>query len=160
MDNLQLVLVGGNGVATDLSFDLSAEAVSAYFGTALIERVPRQPCLVWYKLFLGRMVKLGFSVRKLESLFKHDHRTLRRWAEVLHSDDAGFVARTLAGQGAMPKVTPELRAFATGQYAALNGRVRDYRRRIGAEVEKRFGVKLSGETLRQLVCVHGVTAYR
>jgi hypothetical protein len=60
----------------------------------------------------------------------------------------------------MPKVTPELRAFATGQYAALNGRVRDYRRRIGAEVEKRFGVKLSGETLRQLVCVHGVTAYR
>jgi hypothetical protein len=47
-------------------------------------------------------------------------------------------------------VTPALARYAQRRYRDLAGTVRSYRRLIAAEVEDYFGVKLSGETLRQL----------
>jgi len=152
VDNLQLLLVGGKGAATDLSIHLSESegALFVFLGLSLLERVRSDSNCLAYKMLLGRLVNSGIPVRELERTFGHEHRTLKRWGEALLRDDLDFVVRAFAGQGAVPKVTAAAVAFVRGRYAQLKGTVREYRRQIAAEVRACFGVDLSRETLRLL----------
>jgi len=73
VDNLQLLLVGGNGAATDLSVHLSEseKVLFVFLGLALLERVRSDGKCLAYKMLLGRLVNSGMSVRELERKFGH-----------------------------------------------------------------------------------------
>ncbi len=59
--NIQPVLTGGKGVATDLSLvaSYSTNSLLVFMDTALLERVPASPECLQYKLLGRRMVNMG-----------------------------------------------------------------------------------------------------
>ena len=152
MENLQLVLAGGKGVSTDLTIFLSDSErdLFVYLGVALLERVDYNPKEFAYKVLIGRLVNAGFSLSKLKRQFKHDRRTMKKWAEGLKSDDPDFIARAFAGRGPLPKVIGPMIRLVKMRYLALKGVVRNYRQLIAREVEECFGERISRETLRHL----------
>ncbi len=153
MVNVQPFLTGSSGGSSDMSIFVSEDSQSlyAYLGLALLERVPRERDKVCYKMLVGRLVNSGgHSLRELSSTFGHDHRTLRSWGNALLSGDLELMAVAFAGQGALPKVKPDIAATVAALYREYAGRYHDYRQRIQAYVLERHGERLSGEALRQL----------
>jgi len=152
MEKLQLLLAGGKGTTTDLSVYTSEsnDGLFVYLGVARLERVRADPRALSRKMLVGRLVNGGFGLRELERTFGHEHRTMRRWAQALLSTDAQAVARAFAGQGAMPKVTAQIRAYVRKRRRELQGRTRNFRRQIVLEVKEFFETNLSGESLRRL----------
>jgi hypothetical protein len=154
---IQQFLTSGKGL-TDLAIYKSPCGGQLHFnlGLALMEVVPNVPEHAQYKMALGRLVNADWSLRDLERQFGHDHRTLTRWGEALKSSDSAFVARMFAGRGPVPKITEPVAKFAAVRYKELRGTVRDYSKRIAAEVLNVFGVTLSGESLRQVFRSTGI----
>ena len=129
MENLQLVLSGDKGVATDLTIFLSdsEQNLFVYLGVALLERVENNRTAFAYKMLLGRLVNAGVRVSKLARQFKHDARTLKRWSEGLKSDDPDVIVRAFAGRGPLPKVIDPMIRFVKMRYHSLKGVIRNYR---------------------------------
>ena len=152
MKNLQLVLAGGKGVSTDLTIFLSNSEsdLLVYLGVALLERVDYNPNQFAYKMLIGRLVNAGVALMELNRQFKHDGRTMKKWAEGLKSDDPDFIVRAFAGRGPFAKVIGPMIRLVKMRYLALKGVVRNYRQVIAREVEECFGEKISRETLRHL----------
>ncbi|MBT7165238.1 MAG: hypothetical protein HN904_20835, partial [Victivallales bacterium] len=152
MGNVQPVLCGGNGKATDLQLVLSESSgsVSVFLGTALLERLRCSPEALQYKMLVGRLVNAGWRLTELRAVFGHDPRTMKRWAAALLSEDVEFVVRAFGGRGAHGKVSVALARYAKRRYGELRAAVRNYRQLIRAEVLDLFGERLSGETLRRL----------
>jgi predicted nucleic acid-binding Zn-ribbon protein len=152
MENLQLVLTGDKGVATDLTIFLSASErdLLVYLGVALLERVEYNPNQFAYKMLIGRLVNAGVALAKLNGQFKHDSRTMKKWAEALKSDDPDVIVRAFAGRGPLPKVIGPMIRLVKMRYLSLKGVVRNYRQIIAREVEECFGETISRETLRHL----------
>ncbi|MFW6367387.1 MAG: putative transposase [bacterium] len=151
--NIQPVLTGGKGVATDLSLvaSYSTNSLLVFMDTALLERVPASPECLQYKLLGGRMVNMGFRMCKLREAFPHDPRTLKRWGEAAVCDDVDEAARLLRGRGADGKLTPVLVGFIKRRYRALrSAKYRNFRQIIAEEVLDYYEVTLSGETLRKV----------
>ena len=152
MENLQLVLTGDKGVATDLTIFLSASEreLFVYLGVALLERVEYNRNQFAYKMLIGRLVNAGVALVKLKRQFHHDSRTMKRWSKALTSEDPDFIVRAFAGRGPLPKVIGSMIRLVKMRYRALKGVVRNYRQIIAREVEECFGETLSRETLRNL----------
>ena len=150
--NLQLVLTGGKGCATDISVHLSESGdwYLVFLGLALLERVPRDPRHFLYKLLVARLVNCGIGMRRLERVFGHDHKTLRAWGDALKCGDCERIQRAFSGQGAERKVTAEMASFVQGHYLGLKRHCHDYRKRIGKAVQQRFGATVSHQTLSAL----------
>ena len=80
MENLQLVLAGSKGTATDLTVFLSDKehALFVYLGLALMERIDSDPNQFAYKMLVGRLVNADTPFEELKRHFKHDPRTMKR----------------------------------------------------------------------------------
>jgi len=152
MSNVQPVLCGGNGKATDLQLVVSESSgsVSVFLGTALLERIRCSPEALQYKMLIGRLVNAGWRLSELQRTFRHDPRTMKRWAAALLSEDMEFVVRAFGGRGAHGKMTAAMARYAKRRYGDLRGVVRNYRQVIRGEVLDLFGERLSGEALRLL----------
>jgi hypothetical protein len=152
VENLQLILAGDKGVATDLTIFLSNSErdLFVYLGVALLERVEYNPNQFAYKMLIGRLVNAGVTLVKLKRQFKHDARTMKKWAEALTSDDADMMVRAFSGRGPLPKVIDPMIRLVKMRYLSLKGVVRNYRQIIIREVEECFGETISRETLRHL----------
>ena len=155
MENLQLVLTGGKGTTTDLTVFLSncEGALFVYLGLGLLERVKSNPNEIAYKMLVGRLVNSGLALDELKRKFKHDPRTMKRWAEALKSTDPDVIVRAFAGRGFLPKMIGPMIRMVKMRYLQLNKRVRNYRQIIAREVEECFGETVSRETLRRLFVV-------
>ena len=155
MENLQLVLAAGKGNTTDLTVFLSASehALFVYLGLALMERVDSAPNQFAYKMLVGRLVNAGIPLEELKRKFKHDSRTMKRWAEALKSNDPDWIIRAFAGRGYLPKLIGPMIRMVKMRYLQLRDTVRNYRQVIAREVKECFGVKVSRETLRRLFAV-------
>ncbi|MDP6477411.1 MAG: hypothetical protein QF502_05835 [Nitrospinaceae bacterium] len=155
MKNLQLILAGVKGTTTDLTVFLSdsERALFVYLGLALLERVESDPNTFAYKMLVGRLVNAKISLEELKRQFKHDPRTMKRWAEALKSNDPEFIVRAFAGRGFLPKVIGPMIRMVKMRYLQLRTTVRNYRQIIAREVEECFGETVSRETLRQLFAV-------
>ena len=105
--NVQPILTGGKGVATDLSLvaSYSTNSLLVFMGLRLLERVRASPESVQYKLLGGRLVNMKFRMREVRKAFPHDPRTLKRWARATVCDDVDETARLLRGRGAHGKLT-------------------------------------------------------
>jgi hypothetical protein len=150
--NVQPVLCGGNGKATDLQLvvSVSSGSVSVFLGTALLERLRCTPEALQYRMLVGRLANAGWRLSELQEVFGHDPRTVKRWAAALLSEDVEFIVQAFGGRGAHGKVSVALARYGKRRYGELRGIVRNYREVIRAEVLDLFGERLSGETLRRL----------
>ncbi len=150
--NIQPVLTGGKGIATDLSVvaSYSTNSLLVFMGTALLERVPASDESLQYKLLGGRMVNMGFRMRDLREAFPHDPRTLKRWGEAAVCDDVDEAARLLRGRGADAKLNPQIVRHIKRRYRSLRPHYRNYRKVIAEEVLDHYEVQLSGEMLRRV----------
>ncbi len=153
MQNLQPLLVSRKETATDLSLMLSSDGkdIFAFLDTALLERISCSRERLEYKILVGRMVNAGHSLTDLKNSFGHDARTMKRWGAALQSDDPEFITRVFSGRGGAGKITPALKKYVFGRYLELREKYDlRYREKIQSEVDRYFGVTLSGETLRKM----------
>jgi hypothetical protein len=153
MHNLQPLLVSRKETATDLSLMLSSDGkdIFAFLDTALLERISCSRERLEYKILVGRMVNAGHSLTDLKKSFGHDARTMKRWGAALKSDDPEFITRIFSGRGGAGKITPALKKYVSVRYLELREKYDcRYRETIHSEVERYFGVALSGETLRKM----------
>jgi len=152
MKNLQLVLGGDNISGTDISLCWSEEEGIHYLflGLALIQRLPAKRDHVLHKLAVAQLVNAGVHLRLLARELHHAPVVMKRWGAAVQAGDLDGIAAAFSGQGAEQKITPDREAFIRGQYLVLRELYPDFRQRIASAVKKKFGVTVSGESLRQI----------
>lgn len=146
------VLCPDNPNAPDLGLVVNEhdDFILVTLGVAVLERIRCDREALQYKMFIGRLVNAGWRLNQLHEIFGHDHRTMKRWAAALTSDDVEFVVQAFNGRGAAGKVTAPIIRFVTERYRTLRRTRQDYRQVIADEVRQYFGESLSRETLRKL----------
>ncbi len=151
MDNLQPLLTGDNSFS-DISvfFSKKDNAVLLLLGLALLERFRKDPNDIRYKMAIGRLVNLGFPIRKLKEVFGHDHRTLADWGRGLRVNDPEECCRIYAGRRGKAKITPAIEDSVRFLYRVLGKTVPKFRVMIQAEIRHCFQVKVCGECLRRI----------
>ena len=135
-----------------LYVDAAEKELHVYYGLEVLEVVPNDPRSPAYRLLGARLYNAGLRVRTLEAVFGLDRKTLRKWGLALRSGDRKWLAEVLAGRSGRRKLTLEMESYVRFRWLALQAeRRRDYRRRLQEELERVFGVRVSGETLRPLL---------
>ncbi len=149
---VQPILCADNPKAADFGLVVNEhdDFILVTLGVAVLERIRCDREALQYKMFIGRLVNAGWRLTQLRELFGHDHRTMKRWAAALTSDNVESVVRAFNGRGAVGKVTAPIMRFVTERYRTLRGIRHDYRQVIADEVRQYFGESLSRETLRKL----------
>jgi DNA-binding transcriptional regulator YiaG len=123
-----------------------------YYGAELLEVVPEDRRHPAFKLLVARLYNAGVKGVALARTFQVDRKTMQRWGQALQSGDAEQLMRALAGRGGHRKLTPEIRAFARVRFPEIYQQSRaGYSQRLRAEIQRVFGVRLSGECLRPLL---------
>lgn len=123
-----------------------------YYGAELLEVVPEQRQHPAFKLLLARLYNAGVKGLALQRHFQVDRKTMQRWGQALQSGDAEQLVRALAGRGGHRKLTPEIRSFVRVRFPEIYQQSRaGYSQRLRTEIQRVFGVRLSGECLRPLL---------
>jgi hypothetical protein len=127
-------------------------SLHVYYGAELLEVVPEERQHPAFKLLVARLHNAGVKGSVLQHSFKVDRKTMQRWGQALQSGDAEQLVRALAGRGGHRKLTPEIRSFVRVRFAEIYDQSRaGYSQRLRAEIQRVFGVGLSGECLRPLL---------
>ena len=123
-----------------------------YYGAELLEVVPEDRQHPAFKLLVARLYNAGVNGLALQRSFHVDRKTMQRWGRALQSGEAEQLIRALAGRGGHRKLTPEIRSFVCVRFPEIYEESRaGYSQRLRAEIERVFGVRLSGECLRPLL---------
>ena len=132
--------------------DAAEKEIHVYYGLELLEVVPNDSHSPAYRLLGSRLYNAGLRVRTLETVFGLDRKTLRRWGMALRSGDRKWLIEVLKGRWGRRKLTLEMEGYVRFRWPTLRaeGR-RDYRKQLQEELERVFGVRVSGETLRPLL---------
>ena len=132
--------------------DAAEKEIHVYYGLELLEVVPKDSNSPAYRLLGSRLYNAGLRVRTLETVFGLDRKTLRRWGMALRSGDRKWLIEVLKGRWGRRKLTLEMEGYVRFRWPTLRaeGR-RDYRKQLQEELERVFGVRVSGETLRPLL---------
>jgi len=127
-------------------------SLHVYYGAELLEVMPEDRQHPAFKLLVARLYNAGVNGSALQRSFKVDPKTMQRWGQALQSGDAEQLVRALAGRGGHRKLTPEIRSFVRVRFAQIYDQSRaGYSQRLRAEIQRVFGVRLSGECLRPLL---------
>ena len=150
---LQLILpTDKRNPCFSLYLDKEEKNIHVYYGLELLEVVPNDPDHSAYKLLVGRLYNARLKVAVLEEVFQADRKTMRLWGRALLSCDPEQLQRVLLGREANRKCTTAVKAYARQRWPQLQAEgCRDYRKKLGQEIEQIFQVRLSGESLRQLI---------
>ena len=128
------------------------ESIRVFYGLELLEVVPADPEHPAFKMMVGRLANAKVRLASLEDVFNVDRKTIRSWGKAILSRDLESLARILLGRGVNQKRTPAIDKYVVRRWAELRAEGRpDYRATLAKEIENIFEVKLSGETLRQIV---------
>jgi len=150
-ESLQLILgIDKRNPCFCLYTDADEKLLHVYYGLELLERVPNDRNHPTYRLLAARLYNAGLRVATLEAVFGLNRKTLRSWGLALRAGDREWLAQVLAGRWGRRKFTVEMESYVRARWPALRGQ-RDYRRRLRTELERVFGVKVSGETLRPVL---------
>ena len=99
-------------------------------------------------MLVGRQVNAGEKMSVLKSIFGHDYRTMKKWADAMRSDDPEFIAQAFRNRGGKLKLTNAVVKYVKGRYREIKAHVHNYRQKIAAEINHLFDVTLSRESLR------------
>jgi hypothetical protein len=128
------------------------ESIEVFYGLELLEVVPDDPEHPAFKMMVGRLANAKVRLATLEDVFNVDRKTIRSWGKAILSRDIESLARVLLGRGVNQKRTPAIDKYVVRRWAELRAEGRpDFRAALAGEIENIFEVKLSGETLRQIV---------
>jgi hypothetical protein len=150
---LQLILpTDKRNPCFSLYLDREGKSIHVFYGLELLEVVPEDPEHGAYKLLVGRLYNAGVKVSTLEEVFQADRKTMRLWGRALLSRDPELLQRVLLGREVCRKRTAAVEAYARQRWPQLQAEgCRNYRQKLGEEIERIFGVRLSGESLRLLL---------
>lgn len=127
-------------------------SLHVYYGAELLEVIPEDGRHAAFKLLVGRLFNAGVKGTALRRCFGVDRKTMQRWGQALQSGDAEQLVRVLAGRGGQRKLTPEIQSFVRVRFPEIYQRSRaGYSQRLRGEIQRVFGVELSGECLRGLL---------
>ena len=127
-------------------------SLHVYYGAELLEVMPEDRQHPAFKLLVARLYNAGVKVSALQRSFKVDPKTMQRWGQALQSGEAEQLVRALAGRGGHRKLTAEIRSFVRVRFPEIYEQSRPgYSQRLRAEIQRVFGVRLSGECLRPLL---------
>ena len=133
--------------------DEDERSIHVFYGLELFEIVPNDPDHMGFKMMVGRLYNAGVKVTSLEDTFSLDRKTIGSWGRALLSRDPEVLQRVLLGRGAGRKRTPAIERYVVRRRSELLGEgCQDYRATLIREIEIIFEVKLSGETIRQIIC--------
>jgi len=138
-------------------FSVSRQAANpswlhVYYGAELLEVVPEDRQHPAFKLLVGRLYNAGVKALALQRNLGVDRKTMQRWGQALQSGNAEQLVRALAGRGGHRKLTPEIQSFVRVRFPEIYQQSRaHYSQRLRTEIQRVFGVKLSGECLRPLL---------
>jgi hypothetical protein len=151
--SLQLILgTDKRNPCLEVYLDESEKHLHVYYGFELLEVVPNNRESMAYKLMAAQLFNAGLKVKALEETLEVNHKTLARWGEAVRSGDPEELTRVLLGRQSRRKLTSWIEAYIRKHWPEIQAAGgRDYSRRTRQEVERVFGVKLSGETLRALL---------
>jgi hypothetical protein len=151
--SLQLILgTDKRNPCLEVYQDESEKHLHVYYGFELLEVVPNDRESMPFKLMAAQLYNAGLKVKALEETLQVNHKTMARWGEAVCSGDPEELIRVLLGRQSRRKLNSWIEAFVRKQWPEIQaGGGRDYSRRTRQEVERVFGVKLSGETLRPLL---------
>ena len=153
MSKLQPLLVPCKGCMADLTVcedDAFPDSLAVYWGTAVLQRLPRDNDSFVFKLLGGWLFNLKFRISELERCFGVSAKTLRRWGSALVSGDMEQLRRVFAGRGAAALLSADQEQYVRVRYKELKDTCRDYRSKIIEDLKRIWGVSPSGECLRQL----------
>ena len=126
--------------------------IHVYYGVELFEIVLNDPDHIGFKMMVGRLFNANVRTSALEDVFELDRKTIRSWGHAIRSHDPNHLQRVMLGRGANQKRTPIIdRYVVRRRRELLSEGCPNYRATLIREVESIFEVKLSGETIRQIV---------
>ncbi|MEA3359503.1 MAG: hypothetical protein U9R17_08900, partial [Thermodesulfobacteriota bacterium] len=132
--------------------DANEQILHVYYGGRLLEKVSDNKGHPEYKLLLARLFNAGVKAKALEDVFGVDHKTMKRWGSVLKTGDPELLIRVLAGREANRKLSLEIQSYIEMRFPIIYQETQyDYSKRIREEIERVFGKKISGETIRPLL---------
>lgn len=127
-------------------------SLHVYYGAELLEVVPEERQHPAFKLLVARLYNAGIKGVALQRSFRVDRKTMQRWGRALQSGEAEQLVRALAGRGGHRKLTPEIQSFVRVRFPEIYQQSRaGYSQRLRTEIQRVFGVRLSGECLRPLL---------
>jgi hypothetical protein len=150
--SLQLILgTDKRNPCLEVYQDEAEQHLHVYYGFELLEVVPNDREAMAFKLLTAQLYNAGLKVKALEQALQVNHKTMARWGEAVRRGDPEELTRVLLGRQRRRKLSSWIQAYIRKHWAEIQaGGGRDYSRRTREEVERVFGVKLSGETLRPL----------
>lgn len=134
----------------EVYLDESEEYLHVYYGFELLEVVPNDRESMSFKLMAAQLYNAGLKVKALEETLLVNHKTMARWGDAVRSGDPEKLVQVLLGRQSRRKLSSWIEAYVRKHWLEIQAGGRDYSRRTRQEIERVFGVKLSGETLRPL----------
>ena len=126
--------------------------IHVFYGLELFEIVLNDPNHMGFKMMVGRLFNANVRTSVLEEVFGLDRKTIRSWGLAIQSHDPDHLQRVMLGRGANQKRTPVIdRYVVRRRRELLSEGCSNFRATLAREVESVFEVKLSGETIRQIV---------
>ena len=127
-------------------------SLHVYYGAELLEVVPEEGRHAAFKLLVGRLFNAGVKGTALRRCFGVDRKTMQRWGRALQSVDPEQLVRALAGRGGHRKLTAEIQSYVRMRFCEIYQQSHaGYSQRLRGEIQRVFGVELSGECLRPLL---------
>jgi hypothetical protein len=132
--------------------DEPAKHLHVYYGFELLEVLPNDRESMPFKLMAAQLYNAGLKVKALEQTLRVNHKTMARWGDAVRSGDPEKLVQVLLGRQRRRKLSSWIEAYVRKHWPDIQAAGgRDYSRRTRQEIERVFGVKLSGETLRPLL---------
>jgi len=130
--------------------NLESKILSLFIGLAEIERMPCDREHIIFKMMIGRLYNGKYKLKSLVKTFTVSSKTIRKWGRALLSGDISQIEKAFGGHNNKRKLTHEIEAYARGSFNVIGGRVKNFSQVILNEIESRYNVKLSGESLRPI----------
>ena len=130
----------------------SPETLEVYFELALLEKIDNGLDSYHGKHLLGRLYNSNFKRKDLVATFGYPVSTLQRWGEALLTGDAVIIHQAFSGQGAVAKITPDIKRFVISKFNEIYpANSYDYSKKILKGIKDIFNETLTSEAIRPII---------
>ena len=120
-----------------------------HWGTALLQRVPRDGSDPLLRLTAGLLYNLRFPLRMLDECLPLCGKTIRSIGLALRKCSPAELVRWILGRSDEGALSADQRQYVRVRYAELRPERRDYREAIRSELARFWGCEVCGEVLRR-----------
>lgn len=156
---LQPILIPCKGAGVDLTLTVdpkNPDHLQLFWGTALLQVVPRDKNSLLFRVVAGMLTELGLKMSSLEECLGITSKTLHRWSNALRDGEWDSLADVFHGPGAETKLRPDIERYVRKRYREAleqpcGQRVPyGFREKVLAELRHYWELEVCGETLRRV----------